>query len=251
MSSPQQIVELPLAQVDADLAYQYRAGELDVAELKESIEQDGQMIPIMVRQKGDKYQLISGNRRTEALRQLGRSTVKAIVLHDYSDQQLSRIALLENLQRTDLTAWDRVATAARLEDQGMSKAEIAKAFHLHVRSIERLLKIAREAPTSFKEALQRNEIAINQAYEALTRGIPLTEILKKGRSVSFLRSHGKKASAKPAVTFRGRFIPGKDDPKTVIHEAEVFIAKVRKLMDEQKNLNPNPSRTKNRTPGKK
>lgn len=241
MSPLEQIVELPLSDLDADHVFQYRSGDLDVAELKQSISQDGQMVPIMVRNVGSRYSIVSGHRRTEALRQLKRKTVKAIVLNDYSDAQLARISLLENLQRKDLSAWDRVATAVRLENQGMPKAEIAKAFHLSPRSIERFLKIAREAPVAFREALQRDEIAVNQAYEAITRGIPLSEIMKKGRSVQFLRSQRKNGSEQPAVTFRGRYRPGKDDPKTVIHEAEVFIAKIRKLIEAEAKAQNNKS----------
>ena len=78
-------------------------GDDDLAELAGSLKEHGLVQPIVVRAKGDRYQLIAGQRRLAAARTLGWTNVPARVL-DVDDRQMADIAIVENLQRRDLDA---------------------------------------------------------------------------------------------------------------------------------------------------
>jgi len=177
--------EINLKDLHKDDDYKYRQ-EINVSDLEVSLKKDGQLVPIVVRPFKDKYQLISGFRRTQALSNIGQKTVQAKVLYGLSDSDAQRISLIENLERDSLTAWDQVATAAKFREQGMKNQEIADAFNVAVRTIQRYLVVAK-APIDFRKALQIDDITIQQAYEAISKGVPLSELLGPGRSVRYLR----------------------------------------------------------------
>ena len=86
-----------------DDTFKYRAN-LNVDELVDSIRQDGQLIPIVVRPFNSKYQLISGFRRIAAMTKLGRKKVQAKVMNSLSDIQARKISLLEKIERNSLSS---------------------------------------------------------------------------------------------------------------------------------------------------
>src|ERR1700734_4026780 len=72
-------------------------------QLKSSIKTFGVLVPILVRKRGDRYELIAGERRWRAAAAAGLRTMPAIV-RDAEDQQSLELAMIENLQREDLDA---------------------------------------------------------------------------------------------------------------------------------------------------
>ena len=74
----------------------------ELVELAESIEQHGLIQAIVVRKVGDRYQLISGERRTRATKLAGLPTIKAQVYENVGDKAMAEWALIENIQRVDL-----------------------------------------------------------------------------------------------------------------------------------------------------
>ena len=72
-----------------------------LAELAESIKNYGVIQPIIVKQVGDRYVIIAGERRWRASRLAGLKTIPCVV-KDYTEQEVSEIAIIENLQREDL-----------------------------------------------------------------------------------------------------------------------------------------------------
>ncbi|MDD3113848.1 MAG: ParB/RepB/Spo0J family partition protein, partial [Candidatus Izemoplasmatales bacterium] len=76
--------------------------ETALAELAESIKTNGVLQPVIVKKIADGYMLVTGERRCKASQLAGFSTVPAIV-RDYNNQYLAELALLENIQREDLT----------------------------------------------------------------------------------------------------------------------------------------------------
>lgn len=171
---------------------------LDIGDLVSSIQKNGQLVPIIVRNRDNEFQLISGFRRVASLRKLGRKKVQAKILTDISDAEARRISLLENFERNDLTAWDQVATAAKFRKQGVENSEIAKSFGVSIRTIQRYLVVSK-APDDFRNALERDDITVQQAYEAIVKGIPLSVITKQGRSVRYLRGLSKKGRKKENI----------------------------------------------------
>lgn len=84
-----------------------------IHELAESIRQGGIIQPIVVRQKGDRFQIIAGERRYLAAKLLGWTDIPAYV-RDANDAQMLELALVENLHREDLNPIDRALAYQRL-----------------------------------------------------------------------------------------------------------------------------------------
>ncbi len=73
----------------------------DLSALRDSIKNHGVLQPLVVRQVGDRFQLVAGERRLRAARSAGLASVPVTVV-DFNDQQVLEAALVENIQRTDL-----------------------------------------------------------------------------------------------------------------------------------------------------
>jgi len=80
--------------------------EPKLKELAESIKQNGLIQPILVRQMGDSYQLIAGERRLRAMQMAGKTSIPAIIRHA-TEEQMIEWALIENIHRTDLNPIER------------------------------------------------------------------------------------------------------------------------------------------------
>ncbi len=103
--------------------------ELDPSALNElaaSIEASGLLQPVVVRSHGSEYQLIAGERRWRAIQQLGWKVIPAVV-REVDDRALLTLALIENLQRDDLSPIDEAAGYRRLIDEfGVAQGEVAR-----------------------------------------------------------------------------------------------------------------------------
>ncbi|HEY3381410.1 MAG TPA: ParB/RepB/Spo0J family partition protein [Vicinamibacterales bacterium] len=77
----------------------------DLSELIASISEKGILEPLLVRQRGDRYQIVAGERRYQAAVQAGLNELP-VVLRDADDTEVIELALVENLQRKDLTAFE-------------------------------------------------------------------------------------------------------------------------------------------------
>ena len=78
-------------------------------ELSQSIKEHGVIQPIIVRKVGDKYEIIAGERRFRASQLAGKTTIPALV-RDIDDKEAAKVALLENLQRSNLTPIEEAKT---------------------------------------------------------------------------------------------------------------------------------------------
>ena len=109
----------------------------DLTELIESIRDMGVLEPILVRQKGQEYEVIAGRRRLEAARSIGLKTIPASVL-DVTDLQAIIVSLIENVQRKDLTLAERVQTYHVLQQLAPeyrnlhTLAEVVKVTHQQI-----------------------------------------------------------------------------------------------------------------------
>ncbi len=94
-------------------------------ELAASIREHGVVQPILVRQVGDRYQIIAGERRWRAARMAGLRAVPVIV-RDMTDAQMMEVALVENLQRQDLNPMEEArAYQVLMERLGLTQEELA------------------------------------------------------------------------------------------------------------------------------
>jgi ParB family chromosome partitioning protein len=143
--------ELPIAQVRPN-PYQPRTRieEPALAELAQSMEASGLLQPVVVRAQGGGYELIAGERRWRAAQRLGWSKIPAVV-KDVDDRTLLTLALIENLQRDDLSPIDEAAGYRRLgEEFHLGHAEIARVVgrdRSTVANLLRLLQLPNEVQT--------------------------------------------------------------------------------------------------------
>ncbi len=144
-------------------------GDTDLAELADSIREHGLVQPIVVRARGDRYQLIAGQRRLAAARKLGWERVPARVL-DVEDRQMAEIAIVENLQRRDLDALEKAASFKQyLATWGCTQEELAKRLSIdrsHVANLIRLL----ELPSSVQQKLREGKLSMGHARALLPLG---------------------------------------------------------------------------------
>jgi ParB family chromosome partitioning protein len=98
----------------------------DLSELMASIEEKGVIEPLIVRQREGRYQIIAGERRYQAAVQIGLQEMP-VIIRDADDRELIELALIENLQRKDLTPFEEaVALAALAEKFGHTHEELAR-----------------------------------------------------------------------------------------------------------------------------
>jgi ParB family chromosome partitioning protein len=113
--------------------------ELD--ELEQSLKASGLLQPITVRRRGDAFELIAGERRYRAASNLGWTEISAIV-RDYDDRTMLVLALVENLQRSDLNAIEEARGYRRLiEDFQLTQQQVAEAVGKDRTTVTNLLRI--------------------------------------------------------------------------------------------------------------
>lgn len=96
-----------------------------IEELAQTLERDGLLQPIVVREDGDNYEIVAGERRLRAAKLLGWTKIPAIV-QDLDDQQAASLALIENLQRENLNPIDEAKAYQKLMDlQAITQADLA------------------------------------------------------------------------------------------------------------------------------
>jgi len=139
--------ELPMASVRPN-PYQPRTrmdeGPLD--ELVASIQASGLLQPVLVRPRNGGYELIAGERRWRAAGKLGWAKIPAVV-KDVDDQTLLTLALIENLQRDDLSAIDEATGYQRLATEfHLPHAEIARLVGRNRATVANLLRLLQLPP---------------------------------------------------------------------------------------------------------
>lgn len=133
---------LPLAKIKPNKGQprkQFKADEL--AELSDSIKQNGILQPLLVRKKGTTYEIVAGERRYQAAKLAGLTEVP-VVVRDISDDEVFKLALIENLQRSDLTPLEEAQGYRQLlSEQGLTQEELAKTLSKSRSAISNTLRL--------------------------------------------------------------------------------------------------------------
>lgn len=141
-NSASELQRIPTARIRPN-PYQPRR-EFDpaaLAELEASIKANGLLQPITVRRKGESYELIAGERRLRAVRNLDWKDVSAVV-RDFDDQTMLVLALVENLQRADLNPIEEARGYQRLLGEfSLTHQEVADAVGKDRSTITNLLRV--------------------------------------------------------------------------------------------------------------
>lgn len=160
--------ELPVGAIEPN-PYQPRR-EFDEAQLKEladSIEASGLLQPIVVRPRpGGRYELIAGERRWRAVQRLGWAKVPA-VLKEVDDRALLTLALIENLQRDDLSPVDAAHGYQRLmEEFSIPQQEVARLVGKNRSTVSNTLRLLR-LPAAVLGMVQRRALSEGHARALL------------------------------------------------------------------------------------
>jgi ParB family transcriptional regulator, chromosome partitioning protein len=163
-------LELNVESIDANPFQprrQFSDSELD--SLAESIKEHQQLQPILVRRLGERFQLISGERRLRATIRAGLQTIRAEV-RIADDRLVAELAIIENLQRKDLNAIEKALSFKRyLTEHGCTQDDLAKRLKIDRSTIANMMRLL-ELPDSITDAVQREEITAGHAKALLSLG---------------------------------------------------------------------------------
>ncbi|WP_294740150.1 nucleoid occlusion protein [uncultured Exiguobacterium sp.] len=165
---PQETVqELPLTELVANQFQPRTVFDGDrIEELAVTIKEHGLLQPIVVRKQGTGYEIIAGERRYRAVRSLGWKTIPAIV-KEMTDETTASLALIENLQREDLTPIEEAEAYERLLAlQDITQEVLARKLGRSQSTIANKLRLLR-LPIDVREALKQRTITERHARALL------------------------------------------------------------------------------------
>jgi ParB family chromosome partitioning protein len=164
-------------------------------ELADSIAERGVLQPILLRSEGEDYQIVAGERRWRAAQRAGLHAIPAVV-REVDESATAELALIENIQREDLTAIEEAEGYQQLiKRYGHTQEAVGQIVHKsrsHVANLLRLLDL----PEFVRQSLMRGDINMGHARAVAAAPDPedLTrEIVKKGLSVRQAEARAKRA----------------------------------------------------------
>jgi ParB family chromosome partitioning protein len=135
-------------------------------ELTDSIRQNGVLQPILVRKKGQKYEIVAGERRYQASKRAGLTEIP-VVIRDISDEDVFKLALIENLQRADLDPIEEArGFKTLLTKSGMTQAELGQALSKSRSAIANSLRLL-DLPDAVQEMMADRKITAGHARAIL------------------------------------------------------------------------------------
>lgn len=189
-----------------------RLSEDALAELAESIREQGVLQPLVVRPSipaspGGELEIVAGERRWRAARMAGLETVPVIV-RELDDQSALAVALIENLQREDLNPIDQAHSLSRLADEfDLTHEQVAKAVGRSRASVTNLMRLL-DLEDPVKDLLADGRIDMGHARAVLT--------LDAERQVALARKASRSNLSVRQVEKMVRHLlasPGVEDPK--------------------------------------
>ena len=165
--TPTAVRELPLEKVVPNPSQpRMTFHEETLQELAASVREHGVLQPILVRPSADKYEIIAGERRWRASKLAGKETIPAIV-ERFDDATALEIALIENLQREDLSPLDEAVIYKKMTDElGYSIRQLAGKLGKDKGYVENRLRLA-NAPDDVREMVAQRYDTLSAAYELM------------------------------------------------------------------------------------
>lgn len=146
-------------------------GDMDISALADSISQNGILQPLSVRRSGERYELIAGERRLRAAKLCGFTVVPCIV-HEISERHSAILALVENIQRQDLSFFDEaVAIEKLITYYGMTQEDAAAKLGKAQSTIANKLRLLRLTADE-RELITRFNLTERHARALLKLGNP-------------------------------------------------------------------------------
>jgi ParB family chromosome partitioning protein len=202
----------------------------NIEELAQSIKEKGVIQPLLVRRKGDHYELIAGERRLRASKLLGLKELP-IIVKDVTDQDSLELALIENIQREGLNPIEEAHAFKYLIDKfNVTQERISEALgkaRVTITNILRLLNLPLEIQDEIKKgrlSFAHGRALLEIEDEHQQRRI-VHEIISKGLSVRELENVIKKL--RPRLRRKGALSPR--DPYVSVMEEELQHALATKV----------------------
>lgn len=174
----------------------------EISDLAASIRRNGVLQPVVVRKAGERYQLISGERRTRAAREAALDEIP-VVVREVDDAEMLTLALVENLQRQDLNPIEKAEGFRSLANRfGLTQEAIAEHVSMDRSSVANLMRLL-ELPASVKDRVSRGTITMGHARAVLgigdaARQIEIAQLIEdKGLSVRQVERLVKAETAPP------------------------------------------------------
>jgi ParB family transcriptional regulator, chromosome partitioning protein len=209
-----------------------RIDEAELTDLANSMEVSGLLQPVIVRLRDGHYELIAGERRWRAAERLGWTKIPAIV-KEVDDRTLLTLALIENLQRDDLSPIDEAAGYRRLgEEFHLGQSEIARAVGRERSTVANLLRLL-QLPADVQAMVHEKRLSAGHARALLGLSDPgrqsalAAESIEQGWSVREIEAAvaGKRTQPRPT-----RRTAGQPAPRTVTADVKRVEDALRKRL---------------------
>ena len=204
--------KIPIAEIDRNPDQPRTFFDEDhLLELAESISTHGVIQPLLVRARGDRYQLVAGERRFRAASLAGLTEVPALI-EEMTDQKQLEIALIENIQREDLNAMEEARAYQTLVDlYSMSQEEVAHAVGKARATIANALRLLK-LPASVQQDIEAGRISAGHARALLSLPTEAQQRLLHGRILE------EELSVRAAERLAREMLSGPEEAEPVIRE---------------------------------
>jgi ParB family transcriptional regulator, chromosome partitioning protein len=170
-----------------------------LAELVNSIKENGVLEPVILRSAGDRYELIMGERRFRAATAAGLRTIPAII-REANDNEMLEIALIENLQREDLNSMEEAeGYKILIEKFSLTQEELAKKIGMDRATIANTLRLL-NLPQEIRDCISKNTLteghgrAILSVENTVQQLALAKKVIKRGLSVRETEAMAKKVT---------------------------------------------------------
>ncbi len=191
-----------------------------LAELRESIKENGVIQPITVRKVNSQYEVIAGERRLRAVMELGIKQIPVYILDINTKEEMLELAIIENVQREKLNPIEQANAYQRLIDEcNLTQEDVAKKIgkdRTTITNILRLLKL----PVDIQMSVQKEEITMGHARALLAVDDP--QIQRE----TWKKTVDNKYSVRKVETIVKNLQEQKLKEKTVKPRRSIFIQKV-------------------------
>src|SRR5262245_6497298 len=149
--------------------------ESRMEELAASVRENGVLQPVLVRRRGDRFQLVAGERRLGAAQRAGLLKIPAIV-RDVADDKLLELALVENIQREQLNAIDEAqAYQSLIDNLGVTQEELAERLGKDRSTLANGLRLLR-LPPAVRQLVADDKLSAGHARALLAANLPPVEM---------------------------------------------------------------------------
>lgn len=139
----------------------------ELAELSDSISQNGVLQPLLVRKKGMNYEIVAGERRYQAAKLAGLKEVP-VIIKDISDDEVFKLALIENLQRSDLSPLEEARGYRQLiKERNLTQEQVSKLLSKSRSAVTNTLRLL-DLPKEVQEYVEQGLITAGHARAILS-----------------------------------------------------------------------------------